>query len=338
MLLGYFALIAVTVIGGCDADQDASAPTVPRAAEVWIPSSGDWQERGTALAPGAPGSWDVVLDGMINPGAVIKKDGVFFLYYIGADGRRASDGGPRHRAIGVATSTDGIHFKKYSRNPVVTVSSGRDLNPEEEGAFSIAAEVNPSGDVALFYGAMLASGSTTVFSDIFLANSQDGLDFTVEGSIVQHSDESVYNHGDELFPIATFQHAGSWNVYYIAKGNVGSWTLGLARGPEPSRLLEFDEVWDPRPEQIRDGGTVIRLDDDRALIPVVLASRGGEWRIEMMETRRDDPQRFMNTLATYRSIVPDHATVFRDSDTGQWYLYYLDEIKRIGVKTAQPRP
>ena len=39
--------------------------------------------------------------------SIVKKDGTYYLYYAGSDGPRG-DSGPAHRAIGVATSTDGV--------------------------------------------------------------------------------------------------------------------------------------------------------------------------------------------------------------------------------------
>lgn len=89
---------------------------------------------------------------------VPPKDPTYFLYYIGADGNRSADGRPRHRALGVAISKDGIHFTKYPCNPIITHLPHSN---EEEGVFSAAAMLDESGNVVLYYGAMDAGSPTS---------------------------------------------------------------------------------------------------------------------------------------------------------------------------------
>ena len=48
----------------------------------------------------------------IGSSSIVKKDGIYYLYYFGRNA-------PLYR-IGVATSTDGINFTKYSGNPIIT--------------------------------------------------------------------------------------------------------------------------------------------------------------------------------------------------------------------------
>ncbi len=123
-----------------------------------IPSQIDWSVPQVVLEPGATGSWDVLLNGAISPAAVVKKDGTYFLYYIGADGFRSTDGDARHRALGVATSTDGIHFTKYTGNPILTYLPNAN---EEEGIFSAGATLDLADNVMLYYGAMDAGNAAS---------------------------------------------------------------------------------------------------------------------------------------------------------------------------------
>ena len=97
-------------------------------ATVALPKESDWTDHGIVTEAGPTGSWDVRLSA-ISPCTVVKKNEIYFLYYIGADGDRATDGGPRHWALGEITSTDGIHFTNYSTNPIITQGSH---NNEEE--------------------------------------------------------------------------------------------------------------------------------------------------------------------------------------------------------------
>jgi len=173
----------------------------------------------------------------ISP-SVVKKDGTYHLYYIRADGNRGfphTDKGPRHRALGVATSSDGIHFTKYSGNLILTFLPN---NNDEEGIFSAAATLDGNGNVVLYYGAMDARSrnSTQVTSDVHVATSRNGLDFKDRGVVFSHEDSSVWGYGDELFPVGTFQANGKWYVYYIAKGRDAFWDLGLAQGSSIGNL------------------------------------------------------------------------------------------------------
>ncbi len=60
-------------------------------AEFAIPDQTDWVEKGVALTSGPVGSWDARLYGQISPCTVVKKGGIYFLYY------RRSGWGSSHR-------------------------------------------------------------------------------------------------------------------------------------------------------------------------------------------------------------------------------------------------
>jgi len=232
-------IVGLFVAGGLFAASSGVIATCGKEqATIQVPKQSDWTGQGIAIGPGPSGSWDARLHWMISPSSVVKKDGMYFLYYIGADGDRRpphTDAGPRHRALGVATSHDGITFTKYSKNPILMFLPN---NNDEEGIFSAAATLDQNGNVVLYYGAMDAgSGSSTdVDSDIRLAISENGLDFTDVRDVVCQSDSSVWGHGDELFPLGTFRADEKWYVYYIAKGYVSFWNLGIAWGLDPKKL------------------------------------------------------------------------------------------------------
>jgi hypothetical protein len=67
-------------------------------------------EGNPVLVPGEPGSWD---DLYVVCCYVLEYDDTIFLYYVGAH----SKGGG---SLGLATSADGYHFKKYPGNPILT--------------------------------------------------------------------------------------------------------------------------------------------------------------------------------------------------------------------------
>jgi sucrose-6-phosphate hydrolase SacC (GH32 family) len=78
------------------------------------------------------------------------------------------------RAIGVAVSSDGINFKKYTGNPVLTWFPNK---YGEEGAVSSGVTLDKDGNVVLYYGANTQESATTVNADGRVAVSPDGLSF-----------------------------------------------------------------------------------------------------------------------------------------------------------------
>jgi len=309
---------------------------------VGIPEQSDWVDRGVVLSPGQQGSWDVRLGGMISPATVVKKNGVYFLYYIGADGNRSSDGGPRHRALGVATSKDGIRFEKYSGNPILTFLPNKN---EEEGIFSAGGTVDADGNVLLYYGGMNAGSrsSTLVTSDVRLAISRNGLQFTDAGVALSRSDRSVWGYGDELFPVGSFHAHGTWHVYYIAKSGrrlwsylTGArrvhWELGLAWGNSRQKLTNSRGVL-ASGSYVIGGGDAVELDGDR--IALFIIRDFAERNIEVRTVSTKQPDRISEPVKTYRFGDLGHATMFLDQDTNTWFMYFLDEsAATIRVRTA----
>ncbi len=300
-------------------------------AEIAIPRQEDWAEQGIAVHPGPQGAWDLGLIGAISPGAVIKKDGRYFLYYIGADGRRSTDQGPRHRAIGVATSVDGIHFAKYADNPVITFLPHRN---EEEGIFSVAAMIDDDGTILLYYGAMDAGNrySESVSGDIRLATSTDGYKFTDQGIVLSHSDRNVWGYGDEIFPVGAFRNGNKFYVFYIVANGMGiKWGLGLAWGPDRNTFSDTQEVIRDGP-LIIGGGDVIMLGKDRIALFLLRTTDWDSGVLEAMAAPVDSPSR-LGLVEKYDAF--GHTSIYLDKDTGTWFMYYgLGQNNEIRVKTA----
>jgi hypothetical protein len=308
-----------------------------------IPQESTWIDRGIVLSPGKPGSWDVRLGGMISPSTVVKKDGFYFLYYIGADGDRSTDGGPRHRALGVATSKDGIRFEKHGGNPIIKFLPN---NNEEEGVFSAAATLDVEGNIVLYYGAMDAGSqhSTSVTSDVRLAVSRDGFQFTDMGIALSYRDKSVWGYGDELFPVGSFQSDGIWHVYYLAKSGMRRllsyvtgmrpiyWDLGLAWGKSSQKLTNSKKVL-ASGSYIIGGGDPVALGEDR--IALFIVRDFDNTNIEVRTASAQQPHEISAAVQVYRFRNLAHGTTFLDRDTSTWFLYYLDYSEAaIRVKTA----
>lgn len=73
-----------------------------------------WQDLGTLLEPEPANDWE---SGRVCAGCSYKEDGVYYLFY-SAGGKEPPH--LRNEAIGLATSTDGLHFSRYSHSPLLT--------------------------------------------------------------------------------------------------------------------------------------------------------------------------------------------------------------------------
>ena len=80
-----------------------------------------WIKHGIVLSPGQPGDWD---SSSIGLGSVLWNGTDYLMWYTGTNGIQYQGG-----AVGLATSTDGLNWVKFSGNPVLTPSeSGNDQN------------------------------------------------------------------------------------------------------------------------------------------------------------------------------------------------------------------
>ena len=303
--------------------------------QVEIPKQSDWTDHGVVITPGSSGTWDARLGGQISPCAVVKKNDTYFLYYIGADGDRSTDGGPRHRALGVATSTHGITFTKHSGNPIITFLPHNGSSwDEEEGVFSCGATLDENGNVVLYYSANTATNATSVVADVRLAVSSNGLDFTDLGVVIDHSDSSVWGGGDELSPVGTFHDNGNWYIYYIAKGSGAMWDLGLAWGPSRDNLSNTQAVLTDG-SYIIGGGDVNWLGSDK--IALFIVRDFSKWIVEVRTGLISSPGTLSQPVETYDFANFTHGTVFLDKELQTWFMYYHfgdPQYPEIAVKTT----
>jgi hypothetical protein len=164
----------------------------------------DWANN-PILTPTAE-TWDA---GNMWPLSFLYVNGTYYLYYTGSTtpSNVYTSGG-----IGVATSTDGIHFTKYSGNPIVS--------PTESGwlySCNTPAVCYVNGT---FYMLFTGYKSDAATSAAVLATSADGLNFTVYSSTpVLDDDASWINHHIESGGLSVFD--GKFYFYYNINPNVG---------------------------------------------------------------------------------------------------------------------
>ena len=310
---------------------DSASPEPDTLAPVAIPAQEDWTRQGLAIEAGEAGSWDARLYGQISPSTVLKKDGRWLLYYVGADGDRSTDGGPRHRALGVATSEDGIRFTKHPGNPVLDhLPHGN----EEEGVFSAGVTTDGDGrvdrSVALYYAAIHASDSTTesVQGYVALATSSDGLHFEDQGYVLAWDDPSVWGYGDELFPLGALRTSDSWFVYYGAKGHEASWDLGIAWGASATGLSSTAALLVSG--DVIGGCDPVPVSEDELALFVVRDFEDN--LIEVRLVPRSDPGALGDPVRTYSAFegAYRHTTVLLDRETSTWFMYQSTDREEDG--------
>jgi hypothetical protein len=297
-----------------------------------IPKQADWVDQGTIFEAGAAGEWDHLLWGGFT-GTAVKKDGTFFLYYQGA---REYLGAPYDtviwRAIGVATSQDGINFTKYGGNPVITwFPSGYPDGNGEEGATSGGATLDPRGNIALYYGANTAVDATSVHADGRLATSSNGFSFTDAGAVLPYNDSSIWGYGDELFPIAAIEDSGQWIVYYLPNGSGVGRNLGVAWGNARDNLNNAAPVLNGASNIAAWGmaGKAKVGSNTYAIFTNVVSDPRTEVRLMSL----DAPDKLSSPVAIYRFPGINQATILLDEQNDAWYMYYRSG-DHYGVKTA----
>jgi predicted GH43/DUF377 family glycosyl hydrolase len=85
----------------------------------------EWTKRGVILSPSEP--WEME---EISPNSVLIEDGIYKLWYH-AGGYIRGSRRLGHAKIGLATSTDGIHWTKHAGNPVLDIGSAGSFDDEQ---------------------------------------------------------------------------------------------------------------------------------------------------------------------------------------------------------------
>ena len=161
-----------------------------------------------------PGTWDA---GGVYPITCVIVNNMYFLYFTGTtSGNVYADG-----QIGVATSNDGIHWTKFSGNPIIVRTS-----VSWKGAVTNPAVCYVGGTFYLLYSGYQ---SDQVTSAAMLATSTDGLHFTdISGNPVLDDGSSWINHHLEVSGLSYF--GGYFYFYYNINFNAGvTRNIGVAR-------------------------------------------------------------------------------------------------------------
>ena len=205
------------------------------------------------LPHGDPAEYDEILWGGQAPASIIKFNGLFFMYYVGADGYDTPLDTPTNRALCLATSPDGVNWTKYASNPVVTYTTGGSV---EEGVGGAAVIVNGS-TIHLYYSAIRDTGGGLVDLDIRYRSSTDGYSFgsdqlilTVPGD--EYNTQTVIHDGTDYHLYITGPMGGGKGVVRRYSGSSPTSLafqeitlneiIGTAKGIDPNTLITTDDV------------------------------------------------------------------------------------------------
>jgi hypothetical protein len=299
-----------------------------------IPTQSEWVDCGRILEAGADGEWDHHLWGGFGL-SVIKRNGVYFLYYQGSRAYDEVAGTVAWRAIGVATSADGLRFTKVAANPILTWFPGQNL---EEGATSTAPFLDERNRVVLYYGANSWAGGELVNADARIAVSEDAVHFTDVGIALDHADNTIWGARDELFPVVAIRDKAWRIVYYIPNGSLQRGRLGVAWG-DSSGLTRSSSAWSAnRPIEAWGPGGAARIGPNTFAVFTTPERGSGNRPIEVRTVTTDAPNRMSEVVMSYEWAEVAVATVLLDDDAGKWFLYYRDSSHSgYAVKVALAR-
>jgi hypothetical protein len=293
-----------------------------------IPSQTDWIDYGPVFYAGELGEWDYQLFGGFTASAV-KKDGVFYLYYQGASGYRTwPDETVTWRAIGAATSSDGINFIKSEANPLI---SRFPTGNGEEGAVSAGVAVDHDGNIVIHYGLNTEEDESHVNADTWVAISSDGEIFQNVGIAIHHDDPRIWGSGDEIFPILSIQENDQWYVYYLPNGVVESGLLGVAWGDSYDNLTRSKRTRAGiLPVQGWGSGSAAKISENTYALFISNIRKG---TIQAHKVSLGKPHLLSLPVETYRFEEVYQASIVLDKETRTWFMFYRSD-DYYGVKIA----
>jgi hypothetical protein len=293
-----------------------------------IPAQSDWVDYGKIFEAGELGEWDYQLYGGFT-NSIVKRDGIFYLYYQGASGYRTTpDETVTWRAIGVATSADGINFAKSGKNPVITWFPN---DNGEEGAVSAGTALDDQGNIIMHYGANTEVSASLINADVRAAVSQNGLDFVDMGAVIKHDDPNIWGSRDEIFPIISIYDQDRWVVYYLPNGIVQSGWLGAAWGDQYDHFTHSSRTRAGfLPVKGWGTGSYAEIAPDKYAL-FINNIREGTVQVHLMSL--NNPANLSAPVETYRFGEVLQASIYLDKEAQTWFMFYRG-IDYYGVKIA----
>ncbi len=170
------------------------------------------------LMPGSGTAWDSI----IIDCDVVRDGNHWYMYYTGS--KDVGTDYPDH--IGLATSSDGISWTKYSGNPILSANVD-----SYDYDYLTTPQVIKDGSIWRMYYGGVTHDSVTNYIDVCYAYSSDGVNWTKYSSnpVLYHGTPTSKWDGRLAQPTCLAKAAnGSLLLYYRGKGTSGISYLGLA--------------------------------------------------------------------------------------------------------------
>lgn len=182
----------------------------------WIKYSGN-----PVLASGRNGRWDDA--GAMSPMVILKDSLTYFMYYQGYDGEYSN--------IGLAISSDGVHWEKYNDNPVIRHGIYNEFDELGCGEPSV---IFAEGMYHMFY-----TGCDRVnINKIGYAYSQDGINWTkYSGNPVLVGGSSIWESQCVAAPSVIYKDS-IFHMWYTGWGGGQATNIGYAISKIDTTLYE----------------------------------------------------------------------------------------------------
>jgi hypothetical protein len=290
----------------------------------------EWTEEGTVLSRTTSITWES--KGSCQICGISKVDGTYYLFFHGGfDGCWNRDGDVNHQSVGLATSTDGKNFTRYSKNPVMIPHDFVAVGSHEEGMrtayikyvpskgkfYAYCGVESPGGSDGCAYGGSGNCGcNVSVDAQTFLATSADGKSWTVEGQV-----QGALGGSEEYASGGVFD--GEKFYLYVTTAEGGQ-NKRVSSGADPLNLADLGGV-----SKLNYGWSGVNafLHDDNKTITLIYDPNGGSHpgssneSVYMATTSVDNP----STLENERVIIKDGNKTMQNwiiKDGTEWKWYY----------------
>lgn len=196
-----------------------------------------------------------------QPACIIQND-TFKMWYGVASGVNPGDSIPRGRTH-YAWSVDGINWNKYPGNPVLNVGSAGQWDDEWLDTPEILWDGN---EFKLYYYGDSVYMSGAVNASIGLATSQDGINWTKQGIVLQKGNAGDWDGNFIESPAAYYDSSsGVYAMWYSAQDTAGWIRIGLAASSDGSNWVKY-------PTPVLDHGNPGSWEDMFVAVPALIRS------------------------------------------------------------------